>query len=134
VKNISLLELRKNPKIGQRTKDRAEALSLSAKGWKVSEIASHLNCASNTIRQTFYRWLSQGIEGLFDAPRSGRAKKWNSEALKFLETCLSQEQRTYNSRQLSEKLKQERQVKLSAERIRKIFKKKIGDGKERKKV
>jgi transposase len=100
----------------------------------VSEIASHLNCASNTVRQTFYRWLSQGIEGLFDAPRSGRAKKWNSEALKFLETCLSQEQRTYNSRQLSEKLKQERQVKLSAERIRKIFKKKIGDGKERKKV
>jgi transposase len=57
----------------------------------VSEIASHLNCASNTVRQTFYRWLSQGIEGLFDAPRSGRAKKWNSEALKFLETCLSQE-------------------------------------------
>jgi transposase len=63
----------------------------------VSEIASHLNCASNTIRQTFYRWLSQGIEGLFDAPRSGRAKKWNSEDIKFLENCLSQEQRTYKN-------------------------------------
>ena len=100
----------------------------------MSEIASHLNCASNTVRQTFYRWLSQGIEGLFDAQRPGRAKKWKEEDLEFLETCLSEEQRTYNSRQLSEKLKRERQVELSAERIRKILKKKTGDGKERKKV
>ncbi|WP_186005356.1 helix-turn-helix domain-containing protein [Pleurocapsa sp. PCC 7327] len=87
----------------QRTQERAEALSLSAQGWKVSEIASHLNRASNPVRQTFYRWLSQGREGLFDAQRSGRAKKWKEEELKLLETGLSEEQRTYNSRQLSKK-------------------------------
>ncbi|NJS37280.1 MAG: hypothetical protein HC765_14165, partial [Brachymonas sp.] len=34
----------------------------------------------------------------------------------------------YNSRQLSEKLKRERQVELSAERVRKILKKKNADG------
>ncbi|MBF2022370.1 MAG: helix-turn-helix domain-containing protein, partial [Hydrococcus sp. C42_A2020_068] len=56
----SRLEPRKNPKIGQRTQERAEAFSLSAQGRKVSEIASHLNRASNPVRQTFYRWLSQG--------------------------------------------------------------------------
>ncbi len=65
-----LFELRANPKIPQRTKQRVEALLLSEKGWKVGEIADYLNCAYNTVRQTFYRWLTQGKEGLFDAPRS----------------------------------------------------------------
>ena len=36
---------------------------------------------------------------------------------------IEQEQRTYNSRQLAEKLKQDRGVKLSPDRIRKLLKK-----------
>jgi len=40
------------------------------------------------------------------------------------ENCLKQEERTYNSQQLSEKLKKERKKELSPQRIRKILKKK----------
>ena len=43
---------------------------------------------------------------------------------------IEQEQRTYNSRQLAEKLKQDRGVTLSPDRIRKLLKKRGGDGKE----
>jgi hypothetical protein len=116
-------QFRTQPQIPQRTRDRAEALRLSSKGWKVSEIAEYLNCAPNTVRQTFYRWLSRGIEGLFDAPRSGRKPVWQAEDLQYLEDCLEKEERTYNSRQLVEKLKKERAVEISRDRLRKILKK-----------
>jgi hypothetical protein len=48
--------------------------------------------------------------------------------LEYLETCIETDERTYNSRQLSEKLLRERAIALSAERIRKILKKKTGTG------
>nr|WP_293110995.1 helix-turn-helix domain-containing protein [Okeania sp. SIO2F4] len=124
-----LFELKSNPKIPQRTKHRAEALVLSDRGWKVSVIAVHLNCAQQTVRQTFYRWLTQGKEGLFDSPRSGRRPVWTTEDIKYIEECLEKEERTYNSRQLVEKLKQERSVEISHDRLRKILKKKSGNGK-----
>lgn len=50
--------------------------------------------------------------------------------MEFLEQRLEQDQRTYTSRQLSQQLAEERQVKLSADRIRRILKKRGGGGKE----
>jgi hypothetical protein len=41
----------------------------------------------------------------------------------YLEQCLEQDPRTYNSQQLALKLEQEQQVKLSADRIRRVLKK-----------
>lgn len=120
-----LLKLISNPKIPQRTRKRVEALRLSSKGWEVAAIANYLNCASNTVRQTFYRWLTRGIEGLFDAPRPGRTPVWTEEDIKHLENCLEKDSRTYNSRQLVEKLFQERSITLSRDRLRKILKKKL---------
>jgi transposase len=125
-----LLELKANPQIRQRTKQRAEALLLSDKGWKVSAIADYLNCAEKTVRQTFYRWLTQGKEGLFDARRSGRKPICSKEDISYIEECLEKEERTYNSRQLVEKLKEERGVEISDDRLTRILKKKGGNGKE----
>jgi len=48
--------------------------------------------------------------------------------MKYLEQCLEQDQRTYNSAQLAAKLEQERQVSLSADRIRRILQKRGSDG------
>jgi hypothetical protein len=44
--------------------------------------------------------------------------------LDYLTDCLAQEQRTYNSVQLAQKLKQERLVDLSSDRLRRLLKKK----------
>ncbi|GFE72343.1 helix-turn-helix domain-containing protein [Chroococcus sp. FPU101] len=129
-----LLAIKTNLKISKRTRERAEAIILNARGWKVTEIANYLKCSPNTIRQNFYRWITKGIEGLSDAPRTGRKPKWQEEDIKFIENCLEKEPRTYNSYQLVEKLKEERSVCLSRERLRKILKKKIGGGKELNKV
>lgn len=45
-----------------------------------------------------------------------------------MESCCDGHPRTYNSEQLSELLKKERQVKLTAERIHKILKERAENG------
>jgi DNA-binding NarL/FixJ family response regulator len=44
-------------KTTKRTKTRIEMLKLSARGWKVEQIAHELNCAPATVRRTIARWL-----------------------------------------------------------------------------
>jgi hypothetical protein len=66
----------------------------------------------------------KGEDGLWDAPRSGRKKTWEEEDIEYLEYRCEQDGRTYNSKQLSVLLKQERQVELTPARIRKILTKK----------
>ncbi|NEQ81479.1 MAG: IS630 family transposase, partial [Moorea sp. SIO2I5] len=51
-------------------------------------------------------------------------KTWEKSDIDYLEELCNDEERTYNSKQLSVLLKKERQVELSPERIRKILKKK----------
>lgn len=129
-----LLALKNDTNLPRRTRERAEAITLSFRGWNVNEIASYIKYSPNTVRKIFYRWLTKGIDGLSDRQRTGRKPKWKEEDIKYIENCLEKEQRTYNSYQLVEKLKEERSVFLSRDRLRKILKKKIGDGKERSKV
>ncbi|MDV2995511.1 MAG: hypothetical protein N4J56_005165 [Chroococcidiopsis sp. SAG 2025] len=62
--------------------------------------------------------MDYGISG------RGAKAKWQEADMAYLEQCLEQEARTYNSQQLAQKLEQERQVNLSADRIRRILKKK----------
>ena len=54
---------------------------------------------------------------------TGKVRK--ASDLEYIETCLNEEERTYNSIQLARKLKQERAVNLSSDRLRRILKKKI---------
>lgn len=129
-----LLAIKINTKLPKRTRERAEAIILSARGWNVNEIANYIKYSPNTVRRIFYRWITRGIEGLSDRPRTGRKPTWQEEDIKYIENCLEKDPRTYTSYQLVEKLKEERSVFLSRERLRKILKKKIGDGKEPNKV
>jgi hypothetical protein len=51
------------------------------------------------------------------------SRRWQEADRRYLEQCLEQEPRTYNAQQLTKKLKSERQVQLSPDRIRRILKK-----------
>jgi transposase len=66
----------------------------------------------------------EGLGGLWEAPGRGAKAKWQPADLDYLTDCLAQEQRTYNSAQLAQKLKQERLVDLSSDRLRRLLKKK----------
>lgn len=97
---------------------------MSAKGWTVAQIAEWMNWAANTVRRSLQMWILKGEDGLWDAPRSGRKKTWREADIQYLEERCALDERTYNSKQLSVLLKQERQVELSPAQIRKILKKK----------
>jgi transposase len=121
--NRTLFELRTATSVPQRVKDRAEALRLSANGWYVEKIAAYLNWTPQTVREAIHRWNTWGLGGLWEAAGRGGKPKWQEADIAYLEECLKQEPRTYNSYQLSEKLGSERQVQLSPDRIRRILKK-----------
>lgn len=129
--DITLFELSKADKIPQRTRDRASALRLSSMGWKVKKIAIYLNCSIQTVREIIHRWEKRGLTGLWDAPRSGRKKKWTTEDLAIIEQKLETESRAYSSNQLCNFLENEKKINLSERHLRRILKKNYIDGKER---
>ncbi len=70
-----------------------------------------------------HKWKQEGLKGLWEQPGRGGKPRCSEEDMVFLEEGLEKEARTYNSRQLSEKLVKERQIQLSPDRLRRILKK-----------
>lgn len=119
----TLLELRVATSVPQRTRDRAHMLRLNAQGWNTPAIAAIFEYHEHTVRATIRRWQADGLSGLWEAPGRGAKRKWSETDLQYLEQCLEKEGRTYNSLQLAHKLSQERQVKLSPDRLRHLLQK-----------
>lgn len=121
----TLSELRQAQTVPYRTRDRAHMLRLNAQGLNVPAIAKIFQCQQQTVRVTLRRWENDGLGGLWEAPGRGAKPKWQPSDLDYLTACLDQEPRTYTSAQLAQKLKQERLVDLSSDRLRRVLKKKI---------
>ena len=119
----TLSELREAIGVPQRTRDRAHMLRLNAQGWTCPAIAEIFECHEHTVRATIRRWQGSGLGGLWEASGRGAKRKWSETDLQYLEQCLEKEGRTYNSLQLAHKLSQERQVKLSPDRLRHLLQK-----------
>jgi transposase len=119
----TLAELRVATTVPQRTRDRAHMIRLNAQGWSAPAIAEIFEGHALTVRATLKRWQNDGLAGLWEAPGRGAKAKWQPEDFAYLEQCLLEDARTDNSAQLAKKLAQERQVNLSADRIRRILKK-----------
>ena len=124
----TLLELRVATNLPQQLKDRAHMVRLNAQGWNVPAIAEIFECQEQTVRVTLRRWEQGGLGGLWDAPGRGAKPRWKEEDIAYVEARLDLDQRTYSSVQLAALLEQERQVKLSADRIRRILQKRGSDG------
>ncbi len=119
----TLFELRTARTVPQRVKDRAAVIRLNAQGWYIEKIAVHFKWNVRTVRETLHRWRDQGLGGLWDAPRQGGQRRWRNEDIEYLEASLRNDQRAYNSKQLAQKLADERQITLSADHLRRVLKK-----------
>ena len=128
--DLTLTELRLAQTVPQRTRDRAHILRLNAQGWNTPAISAMFECHQHTIRSTIRRWEQRGLGGLWEASGRGAKPKLQAEDLQYVEGLLAQETRTYNSNQLVKKLKQEREVDLSSDRLRRLLKKNVIDGNE----
>ena len=129
----TLLNLR-TADVPQKVKDRAEVIRLNAHGWYVEKIAAHFSWTPQPVREVLHKWQKIGLEGLWELPGRGGKAKWKEQDIVFLEECLKKEPRTYNSRQLAQKLESERQIKLSPDRLRRVLKKRGSLGKEQRKA
>ena len=125
-----LLQMKQAAEIPQRVRERAEMVRLNGYGWSVSQIAKYMKKCPHTVRDSLHRFKELGMEGLWNSVGRGRKPRWTPADIEYLEECLSQEQCTYNSQQLSQKLATERGVELSADRLRKLLKKRGGVVKE----
>lgn len=116
-----LLKLSQTSVVPVRTRNRAIALRLSARKWRVAQIAEYLSWHQKTVRETIHRWQRGGFSALWDDLRGGRKRQWQPLDLEYIEEKLS-EPRTYNTHQLAELLKKHRQVSLGPTRIRDLLK------------
>ena len=124
----TLKELELANQVPRRTKKRASILRLNSRGKTVKEIALYVECAFSTVRQTIHRWQKHGLAGLWESQGRGKKATWTEEDWSAVEEWLKEE-RSYSARQLSQKLAQEKQIKLGAEQVRRILAKKNGVGK-----
>lgn len=124
----TLRELRIASSVPYRVRDRAHMLLLNAEGWNAPAIGSILNYHEHTVRAAIKQWEKAGLYGLWEKEGRGKKPTWKPSDIEYLEQCLNEEERTYNSTQLAVKLAAERGVKLSADRIRKLLKKRATAG------
>lgn len=123
--DCTLQALRVSSGVPQRTKDRAEALRLSHRGWTPAQIAEYLGWRVATARTAIHRWQQEGLYGLWDSHRPGRPPQCTTAVMSALEQHLSMEERTVNSLQLVEHLANVHGISLSRGHLRRLLKKKI---------
>lgn len=121
----TLQDLRAASGVPQRTKDRAEALRSSHRGWTPHHITEYLGWRVATARTAIHRWQRDGLYGLWDNPRPGRPPQCPTVVMTALEQHLSTEERTVNSRQLVEHLADVHGISLSRGHLRRLLQKKI---------
>jgi transposase len=126
--DLTLTELRLAQTVPQRTRDRAHILRLNAQGWNTPAISKMFECHQHTVRKTIKRWEERGLGGLWEASGRGAKPKCQADDIQYVAELLVQKNRTYNSTQLVKKLKQERGVDLSSDRLRRLLKKNVIDG------
>lgn len=120
---ITLRELRIASSVPYRVRDRAHMVLLNASGWNAPVIAEIMSCHEHTARAAIKGWEKEGLYGLWEEEGRGKKRTWEPSDMDFLEQCLTEEERTYNSTQLAAKLEAERGVTLSPDWIRQLLKK-----------
>jgi len=60
--------------VPHRTKQRALAIRLNARGWNAPQIAKFLDWHEHSVRATLERWKTQGLGGLWEQKGRGRKR------------------------------------------------------------
>ena len=71
----SALEQQMKTSTSHRVRQRAHAILLSARGYGIEQLADIFAVHRNTISEWIDAWNTDGLDGLPDAPRSGRPSK-----------------------------------------------------------
>jgi len=78
-KNREILEEMMKSDPSFKVRRRAHAILLSAKHFKIDQLASIFEADRDTVSEWIRRWEEEGIEGLYDSARSGRPRKYGDD-------------------------------------------------------
>jgi Transposase and inactivated derivatives len=127
--DITLRELSVATEVPRRTRQRAMAVRLNGDGWRVGQIARHLHMHEHSVRRAIRQWQTVGLYELWEQRRPGRQRRWHLPLANAVEQWLQQE-RSYTSLQLCQKLATERQVHLSQRTMSRLLQKRGSVGNE----
>lgn len=71
-----------------RERQRAHAVLLSAKGYKLDQLAMIFEVDRDTVSHWLDRFEQHGLSGLCDAPKSGRPSKLTAESHRLIQQAL----------------------------------------------
>lgn len=91
------------------------------------KLHSYLDWHEHRVRSALQRWQEQGLGGLWSAKGRGRPSRLSESDWLAVEQWVAQPQR-YSARQLSQKLRDERQVEIEAEQVWRHLKKGVIPG------
>jgi transposase len=115
-----LVVWRRDPSLKPAERDRVEMVALSASGWPVAKIASHLGYAVETVRRLFRRFPTEGWKAVrHEAPGPAPDLKRREKIERALEALLEQD-RTWTAGQLAEALAKQ-EIKLGTRQLRRYL-------------
>lgn len=108
---------------------RAQMILLSAQGYMVDQISSIVLVSGRTVQRWINRYQSEGIPGLFDAPRSGAPPKVTAEYKEELLKAVRRRPRAlglsfslWTSERLADYMAEQTGIRLSPAGVRKNLK------------
>jgi transposase len=113
----TLRTLEHAPNIHAKVRLRASIIRLNAAGWSVPSISDHHQRNPQSVHNDLDRFEQHGVHGLTDGKSTGKPGKFTPSIEAFLHTLLEQD-RAWNTAQLSAEITQEFKVKLEREAIR----------------
>jgi putative transposase len=109
--------LRRDPTLRPADRDRVEMVLLSAAGWTVPQLATHVHCCQQTVRRLLHRFAAEGLAALRSQPRGPAPDATRREQIEQALTDLLAQDRTWTSAQLAEALPAHG-IPLSARQVR----------------
>ena len=115
----TLAELHKNHK-KYRTRIRGHMILLSAKSYRIDEIAEIYEVKRDTVSQCFTNWETKGIVGLYDEPKSGRPRKLTEKEVEQAVELIKEDPR--NSKGVQSRMEAEGLAPVSEWTFKRILK------------
>lgn len=109
-----------------RVRQRAHALLLNARGYKVAQLREWFETRHETVSSWLDRWEAEGITGLFDQPRRGRPATFTEEeAARFIGYI---DENPHQPRAAAARLQEETGKEASPDTFKRLLKKKTTVG------
>jgi transposase len=103
-----------------RTRKRAQAILLSARGYTIDQISAILDCHRVTVSRWIDQWQEQGLDGVLENEGQGRKKTFTEEEEQRILEWLKEEPRSANG--LLGRIEKELGKKISSATLRRLFK------------